>query len=263
MHNHPCYVLGWVSRIFTYGLRNLAEEKGVQCAKEASGYKSDRYIWRYVKPNQESLSEAVDALDAESVRHLSCEIARSRGDGILSQISQPLDSIWLWVAQPSRVKISSRPPIYTGKATTWGWPPMVRSLVFLLLVLLTCWTHVEAQEVIVNGVGLQHVYSNLKITIDIIEFRQDEEPIVHLTTGKKHYELALVSPAPIPVFDAELPLASPQPSQFTVTVEDTREFQGCLVKGLSSFGEPSRRQFSYALACEDLSRLSLPYPTGN
>jgi hypothetical protein len=28
-------------------LRKLAEEKGVQYAKEASGHKSDRYIWRY------------------------------------------------------------------------------------------------------------------------------------------------------------------------------------------------------------------------
>jgi integrase/recombinase XerD len=45
-------------------LRKLAEEKGVQYAKEASGHKSDRYIWRYVKPNQASLAEAVDSLDA-------------------------------------------------------------------------------------------------------------------------------------------------------------------------------------------------------
>jgi integrase len=44
-------------------LRKLAEEKGVQYAKEASGHKSDRYIWRYVKPNQESLVEAIDELD--------------------------------------------------------------------------------------------------------------------------------------------------------------------------------------------------------
>jgi hypothetical protein len=140
---------------------------------------------------------------------------------------------------------------------------MVRSLVFLLLVLLAFWTRVEAQDVIVNGISLPKVHSDLKITIDIIEFRQDEEPVVRLTTGKKHYELALISSTPIPVFDAELPLASPHPSQFTVTVEDTREFRGCLVKGLSSSGVPSSRQFSYALACEDLSRLSLPYPTGN
>ncbi len=44
-------------------LRKLAEQKGVQYAKEASGHKSDRYIWRYVQPDQESLAEAVDGLD--------------------------------------------------------------------------------------------------------------------------------------------------------------------------------------------------------
>jgi predicted solute-binding protein len=44
-------------------LRKLAEEKGVQYAKETSSHKSDRYIWRYVKSNQESLAEAVDGLD--------------------------------------------------------------------------------------------------------------------------------------------------------------------------------------------------------
>jgi integrase/recombinase XerD len=45
-------------------LRKLAEEKGVQYAKEASGHTSDRYIWRYVKPSQQSLAAAIDELDA-------------------------------------------------------------------------------------------------------------------------------------------------------------------------------------------------------
>ena len=44
-------------------LRKLAEEKGVQYAKEASGHRSDRYIWRYVKPNHDSLADAIDSLD--------------------------------------------------------------------------------------------------------------------------------------------------------------------------------------------------------
>ncbi len=44
-------------------LRKLAEEKGVHYAKEASGHRSDRYIWRYVKPNTESLADAIDSLD--------------------------------------------------------------------------------------------------------------------------------------------------------------------------------------------------------
>jgi integrase/recombinase XerD len=43
-------------------LRKLAEEKGVHYAKEASGHRSDRYIWRYVKPDVQSLADAVDEL---------------------------------------------------------------------------------------------------------------------------------------------------------------------------------------------------------
>jgi integrase/recombinase XerD len=43
-------------------LRKLAEEKGVHYAKEASGHRSDRYIWRYVKPDAQTLAEAVDDL---------------------------------------------------------------------------------------------------------------------------------------------------------------------------------------------------------
>ena len=43
-------------------LRKLAEEKGVQYAKEASGHKSDRYIWRYVQPDRQSLADAIDEM---------------------------------------------------------------------------------------------------------------------------------------------------------------------------------------------------------
>jgi integrase/recombinase XerD len=44
-------------------LRKLAEIKGVQYAREASGHQSDRYIWRYMKPDQETLAEAIDELE--------------------------------------------------------------------------------------------------------------------------------------------------------------------------------------------------------
>jgi len=43
-------------------LRKLAEEKGVQYAKEASGHRSDWYIWRYVKPDRQSLAEAIEVV---------------------------------------------------------------------------------------------------------------------------------------------------------------------------------------------------------
>ncbi len=44
-------------------LRKLAEEKGVQYAREASRHRSDRYIRRYVKPDRESLAYAIDAIE--------------------------------------------------------------------------------------------------------------------------------------------------------------------------------------------------------
>jgi len=44
-------------------LRKLVEEKGVQYAQEASGHKSDRSIWRYVKPSQQSVAAAIDEFD--------------------------------------------------------------------------------------------------------------------------------------------------------------------------------------------------------
>ena len=43
-------------------LRKLAETKGVHYAKAASGHQSDRYIWRYVQPDRQTLAEAIDAL---------------------------------------------------------------------------------------------------------------------------------------------------------------------------------------------------------
>ena len=37
--------------------------EGVQYAKEASGHQSDRYIWLYIKPDRQTLAEAVDELE--------------------------------------------------------------------------------------------------------------------------------------------------------------------------------------------------------
>jgi integrase/recombinase XerD len=41
-------------------LRKVANEKGVHDAMERSGHRSDRYIGRYVKPDAQSLAEAID-----------------------------------------------------------------------------------------------------------------------------------------------------------------------------------------------------------
>jgi integrase/recombinase XerD len=44
-------------------LRKLAEIKGVHYAREASGHQSDRYLWRYVKPDQQTLADTIDELE--------------------------------------------------------------------------------------------------------------------------------------------------------------------------------------------------------
>jgi integrase/recombinase XerD len=44
-------------------LHKLAETKGVHYAKEASSHQSDRSIWRYVTPDQQTLADAIDALE--------------------------------------------------------------------------------------------------------------------------------------------------------------------------------------------------------
>jgi hypothetical protein len=41
----------------------VANEKGVHSAIELLGHRSDRYIWRYVKPDAQSLADTIDALD--------------------------------------------------------------------------------------------------------------------------------------------------------------------------------------------------------
>ena len=44
-------------------LRKLAEAKSVHYAREASGPQGDRYSWRYVKPDQQTLAEVIDELE--------------------------------------------------------------------------------------------------------------------------------------------------------------------------------------------------------
>ena len=44
-------------------LRKVANEKGVHYAMKLSGHRSDRYIWRYVQPNEQALAEALDDLE--------------------------------------------------------------------------------------------------------------------------------------------------------------------------------------------------------
>ncbi len=51
---------------------DTALTQGVHYARAASGHQSDRYIWRYVKPGQQTLADAIDELD--TVRESPIEI---------------------------------------------------------------------------------------------------------------------------------------------------------------------------------------------
>jgi len=135
---------------------------------------------------------------------------------------------------------------------------MWRGLFLFLCVFFSCLASVEGQEIKVDGSVIDHARSNLNIVIDVIEFRQGDDGLVHLTAGKKHYGLAIVSPRPLPMFDAELPAANPQPHSFTVIIEDGREFSRCLVTGLKSSGADPTHNLSYSLACENVSTPPLP-----
>jgi len=128
---------------------------------------------------------------------------------------------------------------------------------FLGFLLILC-TPVEGQEVTINGLPAAGVQSNFAITSDIIEYRQGDDAIVHVTIGKRHYGLSLVSSAPISVFDAQFPTANAEPRRFMVEVEDGRKFDRCVVTGLKSSGEEPSRNLTYSLMCEDVSTPPIP-----
>src|SRR5215813_12176470 len=97
---------------------------------------------------------------------------------------------------------------------------MRRLLFFFCCFSFASLVSAEAQEIKVDGSIIERARSNLNIVIDAIEFRQGDDVLVHLTAGKKHYGLSIISPRPIPTFDAELPATNPGPHFFTVTIED-------------------------------------------
>ena len=134
----------------------------------------------------------------------------------------------------------------------------MRAAVVLFSVVYLLAAPVAAQEIRVEGALIEHARSNLNIVLDVIEFRQGDDALVHLMTGKKHYGLTIVSAQPIPPFDAELPASTPPPRSFTVKVEDGREFRGCLVTGLKSSGPDPSHNLAYALACENVTTPPLP-----
>ena len=41
----------------------MANEKGVHYARKLSGHRSDRYIWRYIQPSEDTLEKEMDELE--------------------------------------------------------------------------------------------------------------------------------------------------------------------------------------------------------
>jgi hypothetical protein len=135
---------------------------------------------------------------------------------------------------------------------------MWKRILWLPLSLLVFVSSAEAQGIRVNGVRIDGARSNLNIIVDVIEFRQDDDPTVRLTTSKKHYGLSVISPRPVPMFDAELPTSNFPPHYFTVTMEDGREFSGCVVAGLKSSGSDPSHNLAYVLTCGNVNTPPLP-----
>src|SRR5262245_51530686 len=119
-------------------------------------------------------------------------------------------------------------------------------MVVLMLSVVFC-VQVGAQVVVVNGIELPDAQTNLSLTIEVLEVREGTGPDLHLTTGKKHYGVSIVSSTPIRMFDVEFPLEHATPHHFRVKVEDEREFNRCLVTGVKSSGTDPSHHLVYAL----------------
>jgi hypothetical protein len=119
----------------------------------------------------------------------------------------------------------------------------------------------HAGTVAVNGVTLPRALGSVEATIDVTEFRDGNDPtVIRLVAGSKRYSVCVLTPDPVAVFDAELPLAA-SPDRFTVTVEDGREFSACLVERLEMVERPPARPrnsgpvqaYRYWLRCENVT----------
>ncbi len=140
----------------------------------------------------------------------------------------------------------------------WKTHALPRVPLVVLWGVLTLGAEATAQEITINGIVARGASTILNVTVDVIEYRQGpeaEDTPVHLTTGKRHFGLAVISPLPLLQFDAEFLLPPMAEHPFTVSSEEGREFTGCVVTGLKTIGPDTAPRFSYALTCE---RMGLP-----
>lgn len=135
----------------------------------------------------------------------------------------------------------------------------------LLVALAGAATPANAADVTVNNVAVPQATSTINNLIDITQFRSgaDASSCPTLLSGCKHYGVCVLSPAPVGVLDAVFP-QSATPPQFTVGVEDGRQFLQCLLNTLNAASGPNgTRTYAYCFECEDVTTPACPQGTSN
>jgi hypothetical protein len=135
----------------------------------------------------------------------------------------------------------------------------------LLVALAGAATRTNAADVTVNNTAVPQAISTINNLIDITEFRSggDASACPILLSGCKHYGVCILSPAPVGVLDAVFP-QSVTPPQFTVGVEDGRQFLQCLLNTLNvGPGTNGNRTYTYCFECENVTTPPCPQGTSN
>lgn len=150
-----------------------------------------------------------------------------------------------------------------GKCLRGLWRMVLATLTLSLL--LRAPHAASAADVTVNGNVVLQGASTINNSIDILQFRNgnDSSVCASLLSGCKHYGVCILAPAPVGVLDAVFPL-SVTPPQFTVGVEDGREFRMCLLNTLKAGpGTNGNRTYTYCFECDDVTTPPCPQGTSN
>jgi len=138
---------------------------------------------------------------------------------------------------------------------------MLLSGIAIFAAMVTSGPAAAAGQVLVNGMPLPRALASIDASIDVTEFRDGNDPtIVRLIAGSKRYGVCVLTPDPVGVFDAELPVAD-SADHFAIVVEDGREFSSCLMQSLNMVERPQGRMrnsepfqaYKYCLRCENVT----------
>jgi hypothetical protein len=107
-----------------------------------------------------------------------------------------------------------------------------------------------AGAVLLNGTALPEASATVDASQEMVEPRDGAAPNERRPVlGPKRYGVCLVTPDPVASLDAEVPVTG-TPSRFTITVEDGRRLENCLLASFTSNGIGAKRRFTYCLRCE-------------